>query len=348
MKIEIKDNPNESDLKFCEYPLDFQYVGREESDEDFKILIQQETLRRVDDYLSSDTNNELGGVLIGDVCVNREGRKFILIDDLIIAKHSSSSLSRLTFTHETWSYINEVLERDFPNKKILGWFHSHPGHTVFMSTFDIFIQENFFNMDYMVAYVYDPTIKDRGFFFLKDKKIIKSNGFYIYDIKKKDGLEDLTEFKSVIDLPNNKNSVDKIKKTLDNNFKNNLILGILLLNLLLLILIIYNYYELKKRILLREDYVRDLIESKSETQKLKEKLDNLIVDIELKKNSVIPSTIDSSFIKYVVKKGDNLKKIAMEFFKDEKRTDVIIKQNNLKGEIDIKPGQILEIPKLSK
>ena len=78
-----------------------------------KIFIKRKALENIDEYLSSDMNNELGGVLVGEVCINDGGKNFICIENLIIAKHTNSSLSRLTFTHETWSYINEILERQY-------------------------------------------------------------------------------------------------------------------------------------------------------------------------------------------------------------------------------------------
>jgi len=374
MKIDIKENIQSITDKMSNYPSDCVFTGEGSIETDLKIFIKQETLRKIDDYLKSDINNELGGVLIGDVCLIEGNRKFIKIDNLIIAKHTNSSLSRLTFTHETWVNINEILERDFPDKKILGWFHSHPGHTVFLSNFDVFIQENFFNMDYMVAYVYDPTIDDRGFFFWKDKKIAKSNGYYIYDILNDEDLYKTNEVHNNLDFLDDKH-IDK-KKTLllGSNFNNYIILIVLLANLLLLLLMIYNYIDLKKNALLKEDLARELSEVKNENEKLKQRLENFIVDYELQKNGILSydknenfssskkteminksgetnsskNTLQKEIIKYTVKPGDSLDKIVQEFYKNKSGIEIVMKQNNLKSKTDIKIGQVLEIPRFSE
>lgn len=50
-----------------------------------------------------------------------------------------------------------------------------------MSNYDLFIQENFFNLPFQVAYVIDPIQDIRGFFQWKNGKIEKLKGYYIYD-----------------------------------------------------------------------------------------------------------------------------------------------------------------------
>jgi len=285
MKIDIKDNSSESILKLCEYPSDCEYFGEEKNVNDLKIFILQNTLDEVDEYLSGDLNNELGGVLLGDVCVNKENGKFILINELIIARHSNSSLSRLTFTHETWDYINEVREKDFPEKKVLGWFHSHPGHTVFLSNYDIFIHENFFNLYYMVAYVFDPTIKDRGFFLWRDNKVVKAGGFYEYGIGEADVTNETNEVIKLNSSEDLLNSSDKeVLKKRNYEFKGAVTIGLLLLTLIILLFMIYNIYEIKQKALLKEEYVKDLNDIKNENRKLTDRLNDLVIESESKRN----------------------------------------------------------------
>ncbi len=377
MKIEVKENHDGGNFRHCEYPSDYTCFGTEEFDEDLKIFIQQQALKNVDEYLSGDLNNELGGVLVGDICVNNTSNKFILIDNLIIAKHSNSSLSRLTFTHETWDYINEVLERDFPDKKILGWFHSHPGHTVFLSNFDIFIQENFFNMDYMVAYVFDPSINDRGFFAWRNKKIIKTKGFCMYDIKSKENFEVQLVNETDPDLLTIDNLESRNEKSVKPDFKSYLILGLLLLTILLLLIMIYNFYDLKQKVAYKVNYEKDIAAIQDENRKLKNRLDEAIGDLEIKKSitkqgdltnnassisSITENSISNSgskntdsaikdttlsLKKYLVKTGDTLEKISSLFYKSREGIELIMKQNNIKKKTDIKIGQVLELPNIS-
>lgn len=353
MKIELQDSSGEVNIQSSEFPFDYIYTGKIQEPGDFKIFIKQETLGSIDEYLASDINNELGGVLIGNFCINKEGEKFISINDHIIAKHTNSSISRLTFTHETWEYINEKLEQDFPGKIILGWFHSHPGHTVFLSNYDIFIQENFFNMEYMVAYVFDPTIRERGFFYKKDNEIIKSNGHYLYEIingrfnefndtlSKDKNIESENTVPDLNSVSINISFLQKVK-----NFMNPLLL---LLNVLLLSILIYSYFDLKQKMILKDDLNRELGEVKNENLKFKERLDNYIVESELRKVGLSAEvkdeknkTLNSQNVEISENKSSDDKSRQIDNVKEETKETA---SNNSSGEsvkYIVKPGDTLE------
>lgn len=386
MKIDITNNPENKNLKSAEFPFDKKYIGSEETvTDEFKIFIRQETLKSVDDYLSGDLHNELGGVLVGDVCINSDGEQFIAIDNFIIARHTNSSISRLTFTHETWDQISETLEKDIPGKIILGWFHSHPGHTVFLSSYDLFIQDNFFNLEYMTAYVFDPVINERGFFYKKEDKIVRTKGFYLYDIFNIDGLKNFNSGneKSEVNLKDTKEtkydlkeetSEVKVKSNYDK--KNLVIISLSILSLILFALLFLNIYEIKQRDIIKEEITKELAMLKIDNLKLNDKIKDLIAYIDLYKNTAATDSLSENNIsdkqnenrntiselkksagnessntsaksknqKYTVKAGDSLEKIAMQFYNDRDKINLLIKKNNLRNASDISPGQVLEIP----
>ncbi|MEO8447834.1 MAG: LysM peptidoglycan-binding domain-containing protein [bacterium] len=379
MRIDVSDNSSSHIHIKCEFPLDYKYFGENQTEQELKIFIRQDVLLRMDKFLSSDKNNELGGVLVGDICINTTGEQFILIDNIINAQHTTSSLSRLTFTHETWDRINEVLDNDFPGKKILGWFHSHPGHTVFLSNYDIFIQENFFNAEYMVAYVFDPTINDRGFFSWKDSKVIKSKGYYVCDVTEDDEFDN---FVSIDPAPELLNDSLPAKSSKVINPKSFITIGLLVLAILLMLIMVYNYFDLKKNTLLKEEYVKDLTELKIENKKLADRLNEMTLESEFNHRSLVSDPMTSTLSNnisatdniaekkaetelnklkqietppvakdsninlttYKVKSGDTIEKISNEFYKSREGIEIILKQNNIKNKADIKIGQILELP----
>jgi hypothetical protein len=57
-----------------------------------------------------------------------------------------------------------VKDKDYPDKSVVGWYHSHPGFGVFLSDHDLFIHENFFSARHQVAWVYDPHSDEEGCF----------------------------------------------------------------------------------------------------------------------------------------------------------------------------------------
>ena len=109
------------------------------------------------------------------------GKTNIIIDGFIEAKHSEATPTTLTFTHQTWDYVHEQADKKYAEYKIIGWIHTHPSFGIFLSEYDKFIQQNFFDGENQIAYVVDPIRKTEGFYFWINGKIEKCNGFYIYD-----------------------------------------------------------------------------------------------------------------------------------------------------------------------
>jgi len=174
----IEATPNTA---LCEMQLhvNFITIGEIESD-DIKLYIRQETLYRLEKYSAEDTSHERGSVLIGEYSEN-SGKLNIMVTDFIEAKYTDASASTLTFTHETWDYIHKEHASRFPSFRMVGWQHTHPNYGIFLSNYDMFIQENFFNMPFQIAYVVDPIQKTRGFFQWKNGKVVKLTGYYIFD-----------------------------------------------------------------------------------------------------------------------------------------------------------------------
>ena len=163
----------------AQLPLNFIVNGTVAPD-DVKIYIRQGVFKSLEKFAKSDISKELGSILLGDY-VEYSGKIHIIISDYVEAKYTDASASTLTFTHETWDYVHKTHESDYPDKKILGWQHTHPGHGIFMSNYDMFIQENFFNLPFQIAYVIDPKQNLRSFFQWRGGKVEKLGGFYVYD-----------------------------------------------------------------------------------------------------------------------------------------------------------------------
>ncbi|MDE5589984.1 MAG: LysM peptidoglycan-binding domain-containing protein [Acetatifactor sp.] len=177
-EIEISEvnNKNASPIQL---PLNILNIGEIEND-DVKVYIKQDVYKELEKYASSDTAHELGTIILGDYS-EELGKMHVVISDFIYAKYTDASASTLTFTHKTWDYIHNELNTNYPDKKIVGWQHTHPGYGIFLSNYDIFIQENFFNVPFQVAYVIDPVQHLRGFFQWKNGTVERLKGFYIYD-----------------------------------------------------------------------------------------------------------------------------------------------------------------------
>ena len=149
-------------------------------EENKNIYIAQDVYRKIRKFTKNKLTNEAGGILVGHT-IEELGKTNIMITGFIEAKHSEGTPTTLTFTHETWEYIHAEVARKYPGKKILGWIHTHPDFGIFLSDYDKFIHENFFNDENQIAYVVDPIQKIEGLYFWIDGKLTKCTGFFIYD-----------------------------------------------------------------------------------------------------------------------------------------------------------------------
>ena len=177
-EIEIQDE-NVDEAPSVQLPMNFLTFGEIEND-DVKVYIKQDVYKALEKLAASDTSKELGSIILGEYC-QEHGKTHVIISQYIEAKYTDASASTLTFTHETWDYVHAEHEKRYPDKKIIGWQHTHPNYGFFLSNYDMFIQENFFNLPFQVAYVIDPIQNLRGFFQWKNGRIEKLKGYYIYD-----------------------------------------------------------------------------------------------------------------------------------------------------------------------
>ena len=177
--INISEESQEDSTGGVRLPVNFLTFGEVKTD-DVKVYLKQDVYKALEKYAREDVDNERGTIILGDY---REelGKLHVVISDYIEAKYTDASASTLTFTHETWNYVHKEHDKKYPDKKIVGWQHTHPSYGIFLSNYDLFIHENYFDLPFQVAYVIDPIQNLRGFFQWKNGRIEKLRGFYVYD-----------------------------------------------------------------------------------------------------------------------------------------------------------------------
>jgi proteasome lid subunit RPN8/RPN11 len=123
------------------------------------LIVSSEVLRGIRQHARSQSKTEVCGVLIG----NERGGK-LRIEASIPGANATQGGTHVTFTQDTWEHIYKIKDSDYPDDRILGWYHSHPGFGVFLSDHDTFIHQNFFSSPQQVAWVYDPHSDEEGCF----------------------------------------------------------------------------------------------------------------------------------------------------------------------------------------
>jgi len=137
----------------------------------YQVAILQSVLDEIHAHGQATSDVEVCGVLLGNVYRDSKG-PWCLIDASVRGNFSSGKQTQVTITSETWTHVNEVRDRQFPDKKFIGWYHTHPGFGIFLSGMDDFIQVNWFGEPWQIALVYDPKSSEEGVFIWRQGKTI--------------------------------------------------------------------------------------------------------------------------------------------------------------------------------
>lgn len=124
-----------------------------------RLTIDNEVTRRVRQHARAHMKTEVCGVLIGAM-----DEEEVRVQASIEALNAAQAGTHVTFTQDAWEAIYKVKDESYPDHRIVGWYHSHPGFGVFLSEHDTFIHQNFFSAPSQVAWVYDPHTDEEGCF----------------------------------------------------------------------------------------------------------------------------------------------------------------------------------------
>ena len=137
----------------------------------FPIFMHQRVNHSITQHARQNSEREVGGVLLGDVRRDEKGWIYVVVTHAIHAEFANETRGHLTFTHQTWLKIHRLREQQYPEKTIVGWYHTHPGWTIFLSPSDLFIHQNFFKQPWQIALVIDPSLDRAGYFVWKGGQV---------------------------------------------------------------------------------------------------------------------------------------------------------------------------------
>jgi proteasome lid subunit RPN8/RPN11 len=119
------------------------------------VAISGSVLQNIRLHARSEPQREICGVLLGSP--NGSHTRVVAA---IKGQGANQGDAHVTFTQETWNTIHQEKDAKYPDEKIVGWYHSHPGFGVFLSDHDLFIHKNFFSQPGQLAWVFDPHKRD--------------------------------------------------------------------------------------------------------------------------------------------------------------------------------------------
>lgn len=159
---------------------------------DVCVYCTQSVLQAVQRHARDNSSREIGGILLGEV-MTADGYIYVVVNRYLRAKDvgdRQSGRSHFNFSPEVWADLHRRIDNheEYRDRQIVGWFHSHPGHGIFLSAdpmnssadtpiSDEFIHTRFFNKPWHIAFVYDPILHQGGFFVWQHQIITRAPGF---------------------------------------------------------------------------------------------------------------------------------------------------------------------------
>ena len=144
------------------------------------VYLRLEAILDILRHVPLEARHELGGLLAGEAGADEEGA-FVLVERALASPSENRTSVSVTFTPEDWDALWVARDRECPGKRIVGWYHTHPGLRVFLSEQDRFIHRHFFTEAFQLALVVDPARSEWGVFRWEGEEILSlAPGFYVY------------------------------------------------------------------------------------------------------------------------------------------------------------------------
>ena len=148
----------------------------------FQVVFREAALDDIRAHGAATPDVEVCGVLVGNIYRDDAG-PYCQVEANIRGNYAAGRNAQVTFTSETWTHIHETMDASYPDQRIVGWYHTHPGFGIFLSEMDLFIQSNFFSEAWQIAFVDDPKGGDRGAFVWRNGQSVREPFLVQEDLK---------------------------------------------------------------------------------------------------------------------------------------------------------------------
>jgi proteasome lid subunit RPN8/RPN11 len=161
--IEEREPPASSTLRPHEWLSEESLAAYErmlQSGEVFGLYLSNLAEQKIRDHALEEAPRKLEvmGFLIGEV--NSWDRRTYAVAKDVVTTELRSSSSKVRFDPAALPGLFAKLDESGFDYLLVGWYHSHPGHTCFLSRTDLETQRTMFDQPYHNALVIDPINKD--------------------------------------------------------------------------------------------------------------------------------------------------------------------------------------------
>ena len=125
------------------------------------VVLRDKLLKALSRYFAEDCERERLALLTGSVTMVSGGYR-VSVRGMVAVQGAEASSVRVTMASGDWPAVwrQEHAMRDM----MIGWAHSHPGHSIFLSATDLQTQALWFREAWSLALVFDPISGEYGVF----------------------------------------------------------------------------------------------------------------------------------------------------------------------------------------
>ena len=162
--------PIEPPLYQAELPFDFSanstYNTKVISENTpFQVYLLPSVWGAIWEHVNSSKNLECSGLMLGRPFKITNGSvTFVMVVGSVPHGSNRRSIGHITIGPEEIAETRQIIERDYPDLIPVGWYHSHPGHGIFLSGQDMVIVRSIYNLSWHIALVVDPIHNTAGVF----------------------------------------------------------------------------------------------------------------------------------------------------------------------------------------
>lgn len=168
MKIDFGE-PIEFEIPIADSPLQNININSLSRRAEIDVFVLKSAHDEMIEHVNVDKNIECGGILVGYPFQDSNTKEvFVVIVGIIRDLSDNRSVVHFTVTPDVISKTREALEEKYPELIAVGWYHSHPGHGVFLSGQDMTIVRGIYNEKWNLAWVIDPIREQEGIFYGAD------------------------------------------------------------------------------------------------------------------------------------------------------------------------------------
>ena len=151
------------------------------------VFLSHDVYDFIRDQSRESAPREIGGVLLGQYCVDADTR-FVIVPTAVACDLGSATPASIQFPPEFWQQVEEVHTSEFPGLLRIGPYHSHPRYGVSPSGTDHATILGAFSRPHHISLIYDPHSDQIGYTCWDDGALKPPAGCFVYEHRQPDDL----------------------------------------------------------------------------------------------------------------------------------------------------------------